>query len=187
MFSYISEGEPKEYGFLPAGVYEGKIVKMEEGISQGVKTRGCPQLIVHIKAFGPDGSATIRYFLYSKQEMNWKIDSFVKNVTGQVFNAGKQVIINEADFIGKTCYVRIKVKRGDKPRADGTYPEFSNCEDVLDQDEARAIMAEQARVEAARKDRQAAANMPPRPDDLPANNHMSSTAGLPLDDDDIPF
>jgi len=31
MFSYISEGEPKEYGFLPAGVYEGKIVKMEEG------------------------------------------------------------------------------------------------------------------------------------------------------------
>ena len=30
MFSYISEGEPGEYGFLPAGVYEGKIVKMEE-------------------------------------------------------------------------------------------------------------------------------------------------------------
>lgn len=44
MFSYISEGEPGEYGFLPAGVYEGKIVKMEEGISQGAKTRGCPQL-----------------------------------------------------------------------------------------------------------------------------------------------
>lgn len=44
MFSYISEGEPSEYGFLPAGVYEGKIVKMEEGISQGAKTRGCPQL-----------------------------------------------------------------------------------------------------------------------------------------------
>ena len=44
MFSYISEGEPGEYGFLPAGIYEGKIVKMEEGISQGAKTRGCPQL-----------------------------------------------------------------------------------------------------------------------------------------------
>ena len=49
MFSYISEGEPSEYGFLPAGVYEGKIVKMEEGISQGAKTRGCPQLAVHIR------------------------------------------------------------------------------------------------------------------------------------------
>ena len=48
-------------------------------------------------------------------------------------------------------------------------------------------MAEQARVEAARRDRQAAANTPPRPDDLPANNHMSATAGLPLEDDDIPF
>jgi len=119
--------------------------------------------------------------------MNWKIDSFVKNVTGQVFDSGKQIIINESDFVGKTCYVRISVKRGDKPKADGTYPEFSNCEDVLDPDEARAIMAEQARVEAARKDRQATANTPPRPDDLPANNHMSATAGLPLEDDDIPF
>jgi hypothetical protein len=187
MFSYISEGEPKEYGFLPAGVYEGKIVKMEEGISQGVKTRGCPQLIVHIKAFGPEGAATVRYFLTAKQEMNWKIDSFIKNVTGQVFDSGKQVIINESDFIGKPCYVRIIEQQGDRPKADGTYPVFSNCSDVLDPDEARAIMAEQARVEAARKDRQAAANMPPRPDDLPSNNHMSATAGLPLDDDDIPF
>ena len=187
MFSYISEGEPKEYGFLPAGVYEGKIVKMEEGISQGIKTKGCPQLIIHIKAFGPDGSVTVRHFLTAKKEMNWKIDSFVKNVTGQVFDAGKQVIINEADFIGKTCYVRISVKRGEKPRADGTYPEFSNCEDVLDPDEARVIMAEQARVEAARRDRQMSAGAPSRPADLPANNHMSATAGLPLEADDIPF
>lgn len=157
MFSYISEGEPKEYGFLPAGVYEGKIVKMEEGISQGAKTRGCPQLIVHIKAFGPEGAATVRYFLTAKQEMNWKIDSFIKNVTGQVFDSGKQVIINESDFIGKPCYVRIIEQQGDRPKADGTYPVFSNCSDVLDPDEARAIMAEQARVEAARRDRQAAA------------------------------
>lgn len=187
MFSYISEGEPKEYGFLPAGVYEEKIVKMEEGISQGIKTKGYPQLIVHIKAFGPDGSATVRHFLTAKKEMNWKIDSFIKNVTGQVFDTGKQVIINESDYIGKTCYVRISVKKGDKPRADGTYPEFSNCEDVLDPDEARAIMAEQVRVEAARKDRQASANMPQRPDELPSNNYMSAGAGLPLDDDNIPF
>ena len=58
MFSFLSAGEPSEYGFLPAGVYEGKIVKMEEGISQGAKTRGCPQLAVHIRAFGPEGAAT---------------------------------------------------------------------------------------------------------------------------------
>lgn len=187
MFSYISEGKPSEYGFLPAGVYEGKIVKMEEGISQGAKTRGCPQLAVHIRAFGPEGAATVRHYLTASKDLTWKIDLFVKNVAGKVFEAGQQVIINPAEYIGRTCYVRLSVKQGDKPRADGTYPEFSNCEDVLDQDEARAIMAEQARVEAARKDRQAAANTPPRPDDLPSNNHMSATAGLPLDDDNIPF
>ncbi len=68
MFSYISEGEPSEYGFLPAGVYEGKIVKMEEGISQGAKTRGCPQLAVHIRAFGPEGAATVRYYLTARLE-----------------------------------------------------------------------------------------------------------------------
>lgn len=187
MFSYISEGEPSEYGFLPAGVYEGKIVKMEEGISQGAKTRGCPQLAVHIRAFGPEGAATVRYYLTNSKDLAWKIDLFVKNVTGNVYQPGQQVIINPAEYLGKPCYVRLNVRQGDKPRADGTYPEFSNCEDVLDPDEARAIMAEQARVEAARKDRQATANTPPRPDDLPANNHMSATAGLPLEDDDIPF
>lgn len=187
MFSYISEGEPSEYGFLPAGVYEGKIVKMEEGISQGAKTRGCPQLAVHIRAFGPEGAATVRYYLTNSKDLAWKIDLFVKNVTGNVYQPGQQVIINPAEYLGKPCYVRLSVRQGDKPRADGTYPEFSNCEDVLGPDEARAIMAEQARVEAARRDRQMSAGAPSRPADLPANNHMSATAGLPLEDDDIPF
>lgn len=187
MFSYISEGEPQEYGFLPAGVYEGKIVKMEEGISQGVKTRGCPQLIVYIKAFGAEGSVTVRHYLAAKKEVLWKIDSFIKNVNGDVYSPGQQVLINPADFIGKPCYVKIGVKKGDRPKADGTYPEFSNCEDVLDPDEARAIMAEQARVQAAREARRAECSTPARPADLPANNHMSATAGLPLEDDYIPF
>lgn len=187
MFSYISEGEPQEYGFLPAGIYEGKIVKMEEGVSKGGKTMGCPQLIVHIKAFGTEGSATVLYFLTAKKEIMWKIDSFVKNVSGKIFNPGQQVIINPADYVGKTCYVKISVKEGNKPKPDGTYPLFSNCDDVLDPDEARAIMENQARVEAARRDRQTSANMPPRPENLPDNNHMSATAGLPLEDDDIPF
>jgi len=96
MFSYISEGEPSEYGFLPAGVYEGKIVKMEEGISQGAKTRGCPQLAVHIRAFGPEGAATVRYYLTNSKDLAWKIDLFVKNVTGNVYQPGQQVIINPA-------------------------------------------------------------------------------------------
>lgn len=89
MFSYISEGEPSEYGFLPAGVYEGKIVKMEEGISQGAKTRGCPQLAVHIRAFGPEGAATVRYYLTASKDLAWKIDLFVKNVTGNVYQPGQ--------------------------------------------------------------------------------------------------
>lgn len=180
MFSYISEGEPQEYGFLPAGVYEGKIVKMEEGVSKGGKTMGCPQLIVHIKAFGAEGAATVRYFLTAKKEIMWKIDSFVKNVTGNIFPPGQQVIINPADYVGKTCYVKISVKSGDTK-------DFSQCDDVLDPDEARAIMENQARVEAARRNRQMSANMPPRPENLPDNNHMSATAGLPMEDDDIPF
>ena len=120
MFSYISEGEPGEYGFLPAGVYEGKIVKMEEGISQGAKTRGCPQLAVHIRAFGPEGAATVRHYLTASKDLAWKIDLFVKNVTGKVFEAGQQVIINPAEYLGKPCYVRPSDKRGDKPRADGS-------------------------------------------------------------------
>ena len=98
MFSYISEGEPSEYGFLPAGVYEGKIVKMEEGISQGAKTRGCPQLAVHIRAFGPEGAATVRYYLTNSKDLAWKIDLFVKNVTGNVYQPGQQVIINPAEY-----------------------------------------------------------------------------------------
>ena len=150
MFSYISEGEPSEYGFLPAGVYEGKIVKMEEGISQGAKTRGCPQLAVHIRAFGPEGAATVRYYLTASKDLDWKIDLFVKNVTGNVYQPGQQVIINPAEYLGKPCYVRLSVRQGDKPRADGTYPEFSNCEDVLGPDEARAIMAAQDRTAAER-------------------------------------
>jgi len=101
MFSYISEGEPSEYGFLPAGVYEGKIVKMEEGISQGAKTRGCPQLAVHIRAFGPEGAATVRYYLTNSKDLAWKIDLFVKNVTGNVYQPGQQVIINPADVSRK--------------------------------------------------------------------------------------
>lgn len=173
MFSYISEGEPSEYGFLPAGVYEGKIVKMEEGISQGAKTRGCPQLAVHIRAFGPEGAATVRYYLTNSKDLAWKIDLFVKNVTGNVYQPGQQVIINPAEYLGKPCYVRLNVRQGDKPRADGTYPEFSNCEDVLGPDEARAIMAAQDRTAAGR----GGAPLPPRPADLPANNHMSATAG----------
>ena len=124
MFSYISEGEPSEYGFLPAGVYEGKIVKMEEGISQGAKTRGCPQLAVHIRAFGPEGAATVRYYLTASKDLAWKIDLFVKNVTGNVYQPGQQVIINPAEYLGKPCYVRLSVRQGDKPRADGTYPEI---------------------------------------------------------------
>lgn len=187
MFSYISEGEPKEHGFLPEGVYEGKIVDMKETVSESAKTQGCPQLVTFIKVFGPEKAVTTRYLLTAKKELNWKIDSFIKNVTGQVFEVGKQVIINKSDFIGKTCYVRIIVKKGDKLKADGTPIRFCNCEDVLDEDEARAIMAEQARVEAARRDRQMSAGAPSRPADLPANNHMSATAGLPLEDDDIPF
>ena len=183
MFSYISEGEPGEYGFLPAGVYEGKIVKMEEGSSQGAKTRGCPQLAVHIRAFGPEGAATVRHYLTASKDLAWKIDLFVKNVTGKVFEAGQQVIINPAEYLGKPCYVRLSVKRGDKPRADGSYPEFSNCEDVLGPDEARAIMAAQDRVAAGR----GSASLPPRPADLPANNHMSATAGPPAEEDEIPF
>ena len=150
MFSYISEGEPSEYGFLPAGVYEGKIVKMEEGISQGAKTRGCPQLAVHISAFGPEGAATVRYYLTNSKDLAWKIDLFVKNVTGNVYQPGQQVIINPAEYLGKPCYVRLSVRQGDKPRADGSYPEFSNCEDVLGPDEARAIMAAQDRAAAGR-------------------------------------
>lgn len=86
MFSYISEGEPSEYGFLPAGVYEGKIVKMEEGISQGAKTRGCPQLAVHIRAFGPEGAATVRYYLTASKDLAWKIDLFVKTSPGTSTN-----------------------------------------------------------------------------------------------------
>ena len=183
MFSYISEGEPSEYGFLPAGVYEGKIVKMEEGISQGAKTRGCPQLAVHIRAFGPEGAATVRYYLTNSKDLAWKIDLFVKNVTGNVYQPGQQVIINPAEYLGKPCYVRLSVRQGDKPRADGTYPEFSNCEDVLGPDEARAIMAAQDRVAAGR----GGAPLPPRPADLPANNHMSATAGPPAEEDEIPF
>ena len=92
MFSYISEGEPGEYGFLPAGVYEGKIVKMEEGISQGAKTRGCPQLAVHIRAFGPEGAATVRHYLTASRDLAWKIDLFVKNVTGKVDVYKRQII-----------------------------------------------------------------------------------------------
>lgn len=183
MFSYISEGEPSEYGFLPAGVYEGKIVKMEEGISQGAKTRGCPQLAVHIRAFGPEGAATVRYYLTNSKDLAWKIDLFVKNVTGNVYQPGQQVIINPAEYLGKPCYVRLSVRQGDQPRADGTYPEFSNCEDVLGPDEARAIMAAQDRAAAGR----GGASLPPRPADLPANNHMSATAGPPAEGDEIPF
>ena len=116
MFSYISEGEPSEYGFLPAGVYEGKIVKMEEGISQGAKTRGCPQLAVHIRAFGPEGAATVRYYLTNSKDLAWKIDLFVKNVTGNVYQPGQQVIINPAEYLGKPCYVRLNVRQGDLSR-----------------------------------------------------------------------
>jgi len=183
MFSYISEGEPSEYGFLPAGVYEGKIVKMEEGISQGAKTKGCPQLAVHIRAFGPKGAATVRYFLTASKDLTWKIDLFVKNLTGKVFEAGQQVIINPAEYLGKTCFVRLSVKQGDRPRADGTYPEFSNCDEVMDPDEAQAVMAAQDRVAAG----SGRAPLPPRPADLPANNHMSATAEPPMEDDEIPF
>lgn len=92
-------------------------------------------------------------------------------------------IINPAEYLGKPCYVRLSVRQGDKPRADGTYPEFSNCEDVLGPDEARAIMAAQDRAAAGR----GGASLPPRPADLPANNHMSATAGPPAEEDEIPF
>ena len=61
--------------------------------------------------------------------------------------------------------------------------EFSNCEDVLGPDEARAIMAAQDRAAAGR----GGASLPPRPADLPANNHMSATAGPPAEEDEIPF
>lgn len=183
MFSYISEGEPSEYGFLPAGVYEAKIVKMEEGISQGAKTKGCPQLIVHIRAFGSDGASTVRHYLTAAKDLVWKIDLFVKNVTGNVYNPGQQVIINPAEYIGRTCYVRLSVKTGDKPRADGTYPEFNNCEDVLDPDEAQAIMAAQNRAAAG----SGRAPLPPRPAGLPANNHMSAVAEPTTEEDEIPF
>ena len=176
MFSYISEGEPSEYGFLPAGVYEGKIVKMEEGISQGAKTRGCPQLAVHIRAFGPEGAATVRYYLTNSKDLAWKIDLFVKNVTGNVYQPGQQVIINPAEYLGKPCYVRLNVRQGDKPRADGTYPEFSNCEDVLGPDEARAIMAAQDRTAAGAR-RSAPASAPGGPAGQQPHERHGGTAG----------
>lgn len=176
MFSYISEGEPSEYGFLPAGVYEGKIVKMEEGISQGAKTRGCPQLAVHIRAFGPEGAATVRYYLTNSKDLAWKIDLFVKNVTGNVYQPGKQVIINPAEYLGKPCYVRLSVRQGDKPRADGTYPEFSNCEDVLGPDEARAIMAAQDRAAGGAR-RSVPASAPGGPAGQQPHERHGGTAG----------
>ena len=55
----------------------------------------------------------------------------------------------------RPCYGRLSVRQGDKPRADGTYPDFSNCEDVLGPDEARAIMAAQDRAAAGRGGRDA--------------------------------
>lgn len=180
MFSYISEGETHEYGFLPAGVYEGKIVKLEESVSKGGKTAGCPQLIVHIRAFGAPGSATVRYFLTAKKETLWKIDSFVKNVTGQVFEAGRQVIVNPADYIGKPCYVRISVRQGESR-------DFSQCDDVLDPNEARSIMAAQDRVETARQTRHIPADLPSLLSGLSRNNDIPAVAGMLLPDDEIPF
>ncbi len=183
MFSYISEGEPSEYGFLPAGVYEGKIVKMEEGISQGAKTRGCPQLAVHIRAFGPEGAATVRYYLTNSKDLAWKIDLFVKTSPGTSTNPASRSSSTRRNTSANPATSGSTSDRGDKPRADGTYPEFSNCEDVLGPDEAPAIMAEQDRTAAGR----GGAPLPPRPADLPANNHMSATAGPPAEEDEIPF
>lgn len=44
-------------------------------------------------------------------------------------------------------------------------------------------MAAQDRTAAGR----GGAPLPPRPADLPANNHMSATAGPPAEEDEIPF
>ena len=184
MFSYISEGEPSEYGFLPAGVYEGKIVKMEEGISQGAKTRGCPQLAVHIRAFGPEGAATVRYYLTASKDLAWKIDLFVKNVTGNVYQPGQQVIINPAEYLGKPCYVRLSVRQGRQAQGGR---DLSRIQQLRRRAGAGRSPGHHGGSGQGSGRGRGGASLPPRPADLPANNHMSATAGPPAEEDEIPF
>lgn len=173
MFTYISQGEPVAYGFLPAGVYEGKIVKMEEGTSN----TGNPMLTVFIKAIGPEGTSTVRYYLPASDRSIWKIDLFVKHVIGKVYDEGSQVIINPADFLGRTCYVRLGVEHGTQRKKDGSYPQFNNCEEVLDPEEAKNMISLAGGKPI---------DLPKRPVGLPKNNHIPASAAGMMDDD-IPF
>lgn len=184
MFSYISEGEPSEYGFLPAGVYEGKIVKMEEGISQGAKTRGCPQLAVHIRAFGPEGAATVRYYLTASKDLAWKIDLFVKNVTGNVYQPG-QPGHHQPGGIPRQTLLRPAQRQTGRQAQGGR--DLSRIQQLRRRAGAGRSPGPSWRLRTGQRQGAAERPCPPRPADLPANNHMSATAGPPAEEDEIPF
>lgn len=170
MFSYISKGQSSQFITLPAGFYQGVITDMQEGTSK----KGAPMMTVSIKVAGEQGVTTVLYFLVSIDSTIWKIDQFVKNVTGITHQEGTQIVISPADYVGKNCYVKLGTEEYEGKNGN-TYTR-NRCEDVISEDDFKL----------ATRFQQSRPTLPTRPADLPKNNHISASAGSMMDDD-IPF
>ncbi len=185
MFSYISKGEPAEFTLLPAGIYQGKIMKMEDGVSRGGTTAGCAMLTVHIRVFGQEGTTDVRYNLINAEKLVWKIDAFVQAVTGQTYQPGQQVVINPADYIGKTTYVRLSVRQIDSTKNPGTTRDVNSCDDILTKEEYDNLMW--YRNKFGGQQAQTQTRQQPSRQSAPAPAPAPQQGTLPMEDDDIPF
>lgn len=128
MFTYKSNGQPDAFGFLPAGVYPAIVIKAEEKTSKS----GNPMLVVSLKAMDKNGeSTTVQEYLASTEKSIWKIDNFMWAI-GICPQAGQTVSIMPNQIIGKSCYVRVGVEKGESR-------DFNNCLEVMSVEEGRVI------------------------------------------------
>lgn len=117
MFTYTAKtnGEGIAYQLAP-GYYEARIHEAEEGRSSA----GNDVIWLTLWVLGPEGYVTIKESLVFMDSVLWKVDQFVKAL-GREVEPGKQIVIDAAQLVGRTLWVKTKEEESVSKKDGKTY------------------------------------------------------------------
>lgn len=113
MAEYVFQNQDNiEWELLQPGEYQFKILDVDEKISKGAKTAGCPQLDI-VVAVGDSSGIRAQWteVITIHPKTSWKVDTLLKSVgffDDPNQSAGQKVELNKDTLIGRRGFAKIK-------------------------------------------------------------------------------